>query len=421
MSLKYTLRVGATLNSQDTNQLWSACTLWARSFIVRRALKRQKHATDTAPLHAFPPLLVTKPPPPPPPPPPATSTEEDETAADPYNDNDGQHGQNEAVDQTTREGDLTTVDNVRLPHLTVDRAGATTSTGFSHRPPAAENTGGPKRSATHAVLVNHRSRGPARGPSLLPNIHRGSGGSGPAAVSVSVSGGAGKVVLSLETDHHGMTRMMHTFHHSHGRAGKRGGKKGGGERGSGGVGVRVAMVEDERYRRLERVLVKVQPPNDGYLELSPSFHLPRQGVTFTRPSSFVSRSSSSSPRRRRPSSSSSLAPGPVVVGLLWCHWLVIAVTSGAWWGGWVGGGGERWCRPSPFGVTSRTSYDVIIVFMLSSTSVLLISPWAFHVATCIVLVTSKKKKREKTFLVMTSSVLVWHHREQLVQHGRFNP
>ena len=214
-----------------------------------------------------------------------------------------------------------------LPFLAQDRQRAITSTGFDPHPSKPEETAKAERNA-HTAAATYQRRGTELQANhhLLPDIRDAwagtgteTGGSGPAAVSVIRD--AGKLLLSLETDQHGTTRVMHTLHHHHHHHHHHHGAEGqGGTKKEGRGGVRVAMVEDERYRRLERVLVKVQPPNDGYLELSPSFHLPRQGVTFTRPSSFLPPSSSSAllPRRQSVSSSSFRSPSSLSSSSVCC-------------------------------------------------------------------------------------------------------
>lgn len=99
----------------------------------------------------------------------------------------------------------------------------------------------------------------------LPDINRTSG------VTTSLSATTGKVaVLHLDSDRNGFSRMLHTFHEPESfRSGRH---------------VRrsdidsLKTVSDERYRKLERLLVKIEPRNEGYLELSPSFHNHRQIV-----------------------------------------------------------------------------------------------------------------------------------------------
>ena len=201
-----------------------------------------------------------------------------------------------------------------LPSLAPpERFGASTSYGFSAQDPSG-NRGAAGKRATHTAMMYRELVG--TGGHALPNIHAASASGDPVSV--------GKVVLRMDSDKNGLTRMLHTFHPPNGWVGGGGGGgRGGGRGGGGGSGVKGKgkgkaakesgrTTEDERYRRLERLLVRIEPPNEGYLELSPSFHCPRQAMTFTRPSSFHS----SSFRSRRSSSPPSISPVPLVISSL---------------------------------------------------------------------------------------------------------
>ncbi|KAL8614124.1 hypothetical protein ACOMHN_026341 [Nucella lapillus] len=178
-----------------------------------------------------------------------------------------------------------------LPSLTRQRYGASSSQGFSLHPSLPPVPAGTQRGPHTAATVQRE------GQDALPDI------------SPRTSARSDNAPLLHMDQSTGLTRVMHTFPQRDSRLDRAGkGRKGkGGKAGAGGGEGGGKMTEDERYRKLERMLVRVEPPNEGYLELSPSFHTPRQPMTFTRPSSFHS-----SIYR----SSSSLSPGRVIIGSL---------------------------------------------------------------------------------------------------------
>ncbi|KAL8584831.1 hypothetical protein ACOMHN_037536 [Nucella lapillus] len=142
-----------------------------------------------------------------------------------------------------------------------------------------------------------------KNPGTLPNIHTVMTGHSPHPHQLHHH--TGNNVLMNTHPQNGITRTLHTFHGWKG-VGMRNGENGrlrGKTAGGGGGGRRTT--EDERYRKLERTLVRIEPPNEGYLELSPSFHSPRQTMTFTRPSSLHPSSLYRRPPSSSPASSSS--------------------------------------------------------------------------------------------------------------------
>lgn len=84
------------------------------------------------------------------------------------------------------------------------------------------------------------------------------------------TGSVGHVLLTSDSSSYGITRVLHTFHAP---VDQKGGKA------LAKAATRIVSprtVTDDRYRRLVRLLVRLDRPSEGYLELSPSFQSSRQ-------------------------------------------------------------------------------------------------------------------------------------------------
>ncbi|KAK7500504.1 hypothetical protein BaRGS_00008411 [Batillaria attramentaria] len=213
-------------------------------------------------------------------------TEDHEVTTDRRSSEDAGHTE-EIISVSDSHGDS----QQTLPNVHHDRNGAVTSDGFVHNAP--DDTAGKHASSfrpTQTAMMYRDLR--------LPDIHGTSGGS-PAQID--------KVILRVDSDRHGLTRMLHTFHEPSWRTGKKKNKRP--ALGHVTVTSSTKAAEDDRYRQLERLLVRDIPRSEGYLELSPSFHSPRQSGSFTRPTT-------RSIRSHTPSASASPVPLSVTLSTL---------------------------------------------------------------------------------------------------------
>lgn len=187
-----------------------------------------------------------------------------------------------------------------LPSLLLQRHGASTSNGF-----AVHHGSDDSRSKTAGAAyrdTEHTS-------DVLPSA---TAGNLPVRSSV-----GGRTLVKVDSGS-GLTRLLHTYpsdestgyNTHHGHKTHRDQRRGRGKKAS---VVATAVDQDDpdllmertsqdlRYMKLEQLLVTLDQPNEGYLELSPSFHSPRQMAHFSRPTSFRHR------RGSRATSASSLA------------------------------------------------------------------------------------------------------------------
>ncbi|KAK7098675.1 mucin-5AC-like [Littorina saxatilis] len=242
-----------------------------------------------------------------------THTEEktpgdEKTVADPASEK----GAKEKMAENGEETDCVSPLPPPLPAVPQDRYGASTSFGFALQNPQTSDT---RAAHTAAAYRQHQGRG-ERGGGGGHNTHTNSHTLPEIHVTSGQPAHAVKMVLHVDSNKQGLTRLFHSYPQPAQHAKKGAGKgKGKGKLAKNGV-FDNRTVEDTRYRRLEKLLVRIEPPNEGYLELSPSFHTPRRAMTFTRPNSFRS----SIFRRRRSGSArsnlSSSSGGRVVLSSL---------------------------------------------------------------------------------------------------------